>query len=219
MLKNIQALGVVMLHKMKTYKFLLTILLTLCTITTITANDDSKKKIFRGYEGGMMLHGGYLSGNITPLAYQAEGLTKGIGGAIRLRFGDHWRLGTEGYTSTIKLKQLEKGSYIKTFWAGLLTDYTWTWGRFAPYLGITIGGGSTTDFIMKEGNGKDWTAEAEAYYHKAPFVAIVPFIGCDYILSDKLHLTLKVDYLNGISNRELYLPKGPRVYFGFMFCH
>lgn len=175
------------------------------------------KKLFRGYEGGMMLHAGYLFGDITPLNHHAEGITKGIGGAIRLRFGDHWRLGTEGYTSS--MSQLDNGSYIKTFWAGLLADYTWTWRRFAPYIGVTIGGGTTTDFIMKEGDKKDWQKEPEAYFHKEPFIAIDPFIGCDYIVSEKLHLTLKIDYLNGIGGSDLYLPTGPRAYIGFMFCH
>lgn len=199
---------------MNLYKQFLLILFTLI-VTTATANDDNK--VFRGYEGGMMLHTGYLNGNVAPLSHQAKGMTKGIGGAIRLKFGNHWRIGTEGYTST--MKQLGNGSYIKTFWAGLLTDYTWTCGRFAPYLGITIGGGTTTDFLMIDGSGKDWQCEPEAYYHKEPFVAIDPFIGCDYIVSDKLHLTLKVDYLNGVGSTELYLPTGPRAYVGFIFCH
>ena len=202
---------------MNRYRYLLTILLALFFANiNITAN-DTEEKLFRGYEGGMMLHTGYLWGDITPLSHHAQGLTKGIGGAIRLKLGNHWRIGTEGYTSS--MKQLGNGSYIKTFWAGLLTNYTWTWGRFAPYLGVTIGGGTTTDFLMLEGSGKDWQPEPKAYFHKAPFIAVDPFIGCDYIVSDKLRLTLKLDYLNGISNKELYLPTGPRTYVGFMFCH
>lgn len=202
---------------MKQYKHLVIILLSLCFASANATANTNKEKIFQGYEGGMMLHAGYLWGDITPLAHQAQGLTKGIGGAIRLKLGNHWRIGTEGYTSS--MKQLGNGSYIKTFWAGLLTDYTWTWGRFAPYLGVTIGGGTTTDFLMIEGSGKDWQPESKAYYHKAPFVAIDPFIGCDYIVSEKLHLTFKIDYLNGIGNKDLYLPTGPRTYVGFMFCH
>lgn len=200
---------------MKINKLILT-LLALSTMTTVMAR-NTEKPLISGYEGGMMLHMGHLNGTITPLAYQAQGITKGIGGAIRLKMGNHWRVGTEGYTST--MGQLDNGSYIKTFWAGLLTSYIHTWGHFAPYLGVTIGGGTTTDFLMLEGSGKDWTPEPEAYYHKAAFFAVDPFIGCDYIVSHKLRLTLKVDYLNGISRKELYLPTGPRAYVGFMFCH
>ena len=36
---------------------------------------------------------------------------------------------------------------------------------------------------------------------------------------DKVTLTLKIDYLNGIGGKELYLPTGPRAYIGFIFCH
>ena len=42
---------------------------------------------------------------------------------------------------------------------------------------------------MIEGSGKDRQPKDKAYYHKSPFVAIAPFIGCDYIVSEKLHLT------------------------------
>ena len=73
--------------------------------------------------------------------------------------------------------------------AGILTDYTWTWGSFAPHLEITLSGGNTTDFLMIEGSGKDRQPKDKAYFHKSPFVAIAPFIGCDYIVSEKLHLT------------------------------
>ena len=196
---------------------MLTLIALLLASSQAMATDSNDKRLIRGYDGGMMLHAGYLCGNIAPLAHQATGVTKGIGGVIRLRLGDHWRVGTEGYTSS--MGQLDNGSYVKTFWAGLLADYTWTWGRFAPYLGVTVGGGTTTDFLMFEGSKKDWAAEPEAYFHKEPFVAIDPFIGCDYIVNSKLHLTLKLDYLNGIGGKELYLPTGPRAYIGFIFCH
>ncbi len=49
------------------------------------ATDSNDKRLIRGYDGGMMLHAGYLCGNIAPLAHQATGVTKGIGGVIRLR--------------------------------------------------------------------------------------------------------------------------------------
>ena len=82
-----------------------------------------KRKIFNGYDGGMMLHLGYISTDVKPLDYKAEGITKGIGGAIRFHFGEHYRIGTEGYVSTMSL--MNNGSYMKTFWAGLLNDFYW----------------------------------------------------------------------------------------------
>ena len=89
------------IHIMKIYRYLTFALLLLLYSTSAIANDN-KEKVFRGYEGGMMLHTGYLWGDITPLAHHAQGLTKGIGGAIRLKLGNHWRIGTEGYTSSMK---------------------------------------------------------------------------------------------------------------------
>lgn len=49
--------------------------------------------------------------------------------------------------------------------------------------------------------------------------AVDPFIGCDFIVSEAFHLTLKADWLNAISkNRDSWLT-GPRIYFGFIFYH
>ena len=43
-------------------------------------------------------------------------------------------------------------------------------------------------------------------------------IGCDFIVSGPMHLTLKVDYLCALSESKL-LPHGPRIFFGFLFYH
>lgn len=40
--------------------------------------------------------------------------------------------------------------------------------------------------------------------------------GCDIIIYGPMHLTLKLDYLCGLSKSKL-LPHGPRIYFGFLF--
>ena len=40
----------------------------------------------------------------------------GIGGVIRLHFGENFRVGSEGYVST--LTQLDNGSYLKYGWGG-----------------------------------------------------------------------------------------------------
>ena len=86
----------------------LTLIALLLASSQAMATDNDNKRLIRGYDGGMMLHAGYLCGNITPLSHQATGVTKGIGGVIRLRLGDHWRVGTEGYTSS--MGQLGNGS-------------------------------------------------------------------------------------------------------------
>ena len=181
-----------------------------------TDTDDSRK-VFNGYDGGMMLHLGYVETNVAPLNYKAEGMTKGIGGAIRFHFGKHYRIGTEGYVSTLKL--MYNGSYMKTFWAGLVNDFYWNLGKFMPYAGLTIGGGALTDCFIFGGNNHDWEKESDVVINKTPFFAIDPIIGCDYCISDAIHITVKFDCLFGFGNENLYLPIGPRAYIGFIFFH
>lgn len=195
----------------------ISILLVALVSITATAQNKEKKKGFQGYDGGMMLHIGYLDGKVGPLDYHAKGVTKGIGGAIRFHFGEHFRFGTEGYTSS--MGQMDNGSYIDTFWAGLMGDFYWELGKFMPYIGLTVGGGAVTSYLMFDGYKGDWTPEENSIFNKTGFVAINPYIGCDYIVSKAFHLTLKLDFLNGFNGKELYLPTGPRLYLGFIFYH
>lgn len=196
-------------------KKIIVILILAIIAVGATAQTVEKKK--SRYDGGMMLHMGYLNGEITPLNYKVGGLTKGIGGAIRFHLSEHFRLGTEGYTSELNL--MDNGSYIDTFWAGLMGDFFMVKGKFMPYLGLTVGGGASTSFLMFEGIETDWTAESNSVFNKTGFFALNPYIGCDYIVSDAFHLTLKMDYLQGFSKKDLYLPTGPRLYTGFIFFH
>ena len=179
--------------------------------------EDKDKSVFNGYDGGMMLHTGYVKANIKPLNYIAEGASNGIGGAIRFHFGQHYRIGTEGYVSTLNL--MNNGSYMKTFWAGLINDFYWEIGKFMPYAGITIGGGALTDCFIFDGDNHDWEKESNVIINKQPFIAIDPIIGCDYCISESIHITVKFDYLFGFNNKDLYLPTGPRAYIGFIFFH
>lgn len=205
-------------------KRLLLLLLTIINLCVYAQNIDGeidsnyeKKKIFNGYDGGMMLHAGYVTTMVSPLDYRAEGITKGIGGAIRFHIGNHYRIGTEGYVSTLNL--MDNGSYMKTFWAGLLNDFYWQFGKFMPYAGLTIGGGALTDCFIFDGNNHDWNPENDVVINKKPFFAIDPIIGCDYCLSEAMHITVKIDCLFGIGGDDLYLPTGPRAYIGFIFFH
>ena len=69
-----------------------------------------------------------------------------------------------------------------------------------PYAGLTIGGGVNTNLLMKGDPVPDWEPVDNAYFNKRAFLAIDPFIGCDYIVSDYFHLTLKADWLTIINN-------------------
>jgi len=164
----------------------------------------------------MMVHSGFLSGNLDAIGYSAKGAPMGIGGVIRLHIKDHFRIGSEGYVSS--LGQRDNGSYLKYGWGGVLADYYAVFGRLQPYAGITVGGGAMTTLLMFEEPAEAWAPIDGTRYHKQGFMSVDPFIGCDFIVSGPMHLTLKVDYLCPLSKSEL-LPTGPRVYFGFLFYH
>ena len=192
-------------------KKLFTILACLSIMFVASAQE---KKLLQGFDGGMMIHTGYLSGRQDAIGYDVKGMPAGIGGVGRLHIGNHFRLGGEGHIST--LNQLGNGSYLKYGWGGLLADFYTVLGRFQPYAGLTLGGGAMTTLLMTENPSSAWAPIDGTYYHKQGFMAIDPFIGCDFILSKPMHLTLKVDYLCALSESKL-LPHGLRVYFGFLF--
>ena len=191
------------------------VLTAFCLLLTVAVLAQ-EKKLLRGFDGGMMVHTGYLSGNLDAIGYQAKGAPMGIGGVIHLHLGDHFRIGSEGYMST--LRQRSNGSYLKYGWGGILADYYTVLGRFQPFAGLTLGGGAMTTLLMFEEPASAWSPINGTRYHKQSFLAIDPFIGCDFIISGPMHLTLKLDYLCALSESKL-LPHGPRIYFGFLFYH
>ena len=132
-----------------------------------------EKKVLRGFDGGMMLHTGYLSGKIPGIGFSAKGAPLGIGGVARLCLGSHFRVGGEGYVST--LHQLRNGSYVKYGWGGLLADYSHRIGRFVPYAGLTIGGGSASGLIINEFSGEEWGELQDASYGKQVFFRLGSF--------------------------------------------
>ena len=194
-------------------KKILSILACLSIVIVVSAQE---KKLLRGFDGGMMIHTGYLQGNLEPIGYDVKGMPIGVGGAIRLHLGKHFRIGGEGYIST--LSQRGNGSYLKYGWGGLLADFYTLLGRFQPYAGLTLGGGAMTTLLMMENPSSAWASIDGTYFHRQGFMAIDPFIGCDIIVSKPMHLTLKLDYLCALSESKL-LPHGPRLYFGFLFYH
>ena len=189
--------------------------LALCLLTQ--AQEADKPKVLNGFSGGMMLHTGYLFGEMPEIGHTAKGAPFGIGGKICIHLGQHWMIGSEGYVST--LRQLRNGSYIKYGWGGILGEFYWSFKHVVPYIGLTVGGGAQTTFLMFDGRSGDWTAENNAIFHKQSFCALTPFIGCDFILTKLLHLTLKADWMNTLSHKQLINPTGPRFYVGLIFYH
>ena len=175
--------------------------------------------VVKGFCGGMMVHGGFLYGGDNPYEFNPKGATFGIGGVAKIQFSKHLRAGFEGYFSTMPLRNhVKKGSHNKVFWSGALADCFWKIGRFYPYIGATVGGGMETSCYIFEGDIRDWEVDATVY-RKQPFLAVNPFVGCDFAVGEALRLTLKADWLMAINSEGLNKPLGPRVYFGVIFAH
>ena len=191
--------------------------LMLTALMLFTGLDAQESKIYTGFDGGMLLHSGYLRGTIDPIAYDASGAPFGIGGVARVHLGNNFRVGGEGYLSTLGMQ--DNGSYIKLGWGGLEMDGYVTIGRIMPYVGLTIGGGAATTLLMNEIPAQEWAPIDDTVYNNQGFMAFDPFFGCDFIVSQAMHLTLKVDYFHSLIGGHQTLPIGPRVYFGFLFYH
>ena len=114
---------------------------------------------------------------------------------------------------------MKNGSYLRTGWGGVLGDFCWRLKKVIPYVGVTIGGGGRTTFLMYEGNKNDWEAEDKTIFNKQTFFAVTPFVGCEIIISKAFHINIKADCLNAISSGRLISPTGPSLYVGFSFTH
>lgn len=180
---------------------------------------------YRGFTGGMMVHTGFVWSNditVSSLTGQTStvpvcGAPFGIGGAIKFMFGRHLRIGAEGYVSTLTYG--EYSSHAKTGWGGVLADCAWTLGKFRVFAGGTVGGGSQTNINILSPVKDDYVAEENISYRKYGFMALDPFAGVEYALTEKVNMVLKLDWLVNVSNPQDDFVTGPRLYIGFMFGH
>lgn len=179
---------------------------------------------YRGFSGGMMVHSGYLQSNSFDLqtiqgnyitTSKVEGMPFGIGGAARLHFGKHLRVGGEGYVSNLRYGV--KGTTSSVSWGGVLADCVWSLGRWWPFAGVLVGGGAVEHVILQAEPAPDFVAESNAAYREYTFMALAPMVGIEYAMSEKIHLTFKMDYVINLSNPQDDFPSGPRFFLGFMF--
>ena len=197
--------------------------------STVVAKD--KMPVFQGYSGGMMLHAGYLFGKnpsaILPSgeSISPQGLTTGIGGSLRINLWKHLRVGCEGYVSTMKcgvtdMKDvLQSGSYVRTGSGGVIADACWRMEKVWPYIGAAVGGGAMRTLSLVDGTEEDWQPEELAMLTKQGFGYVNPYVGIDWCMTKRVHLTLRMDWMLALADKQLVLPTGPRFFFGFMFCH
>lgn len=176
---------------------------------------------YRGFSGGMMVHSGWVSAGSVAVGeaqpQRMSGLPMGIGGALKVRFGDHLRVGTEGYTSALGYGDM--GSSLSIGWGGLLVDWCWQWGSFMPYVGATVGGGVVENLTLTSEPQMDFLPEENISYRKYGAALLVPFVGVEYGITERMSLTLKGDYMFSLSPNLSDFPSGVRCYVGFMFNH
>lgn len=209
-------------------RHILLIILLCCTTIGWAKNDSTA--IFQGCSGGMMLHAGYLFGQ--PVAalpsgdcVSPQGLTYGLGGSMRVNLMKHLRIGCEGFSSTMKSEvtdqrnYLQKGSYIRTGWGGVIADACWRLEKVWPFIGGSVGGGAMRTLSIVDGNQDDWLEEGSAILHKQGFGYVNPYVGIDYCITKRIHATFRLDWMLAFANKQLVLPTGPRLYVGIMFCH
>ncbi len=204
--------------------FAVSLLIFACAALALMPAAAENKMKYNGYSGGMMLHTGYVFGGVSTPQHagtvvateKMQGLPMGIGGAIRLNFGKYLRVGTEGYSTTLYYGQ--KGCYATIGWGGLLADCAFTKDRHTFFVGATVGGGAFRNLTLTEPMHHDWEVENNVSYRKYAFMAVTPFVGYEWAMTQKIHLALKLDYLLNVSNPQPDFITGPRLYIGFMFC-
>lgn len=205
-----------------TIRTLLAALLLLAAPTLDIVARNPHPLAYNGFSGGMMLHTGYLSvGSIAvgvAPAQAMKGLPMGIGGALKVRFGEHLRVGTEGYASALSYG--DYGSSLSIGWGGLLVDYLQPLGgRWAVYAGATIGGGKVENLTLTTEPEVDILPELNTSYRTYAAALLVPFVGVEYSLTERMSLTLKTDYMTPLGRHQFDFPEGVRCYVGFMFNH
>lgn len=192
-------------------------------IDEIDHNIKSKngKLKFQGYSGGMMFHTGYLfKGEINMYDEQKkikiDGAPLGIGGLLRFHFGNHLRIGGEGYSSTLHYGK--NRSYMTLGWGGLLIDCQWKLNKTVIFLGGTIGGGSVKNVIVVD-NISNKLTEKNAIYRKYPVIVAAPFFGMEFVIAQRIRLITKADYIINLAKKQSDFATGPRFYVGIIFFH
>lgn len=176
---------------------------------------------YRGFSGGMMLHAGYVNSFDTNDLFDGySSIAKGIGGAARVHLGKHLRVGGEGYVSTANYDKNE--SYVSLGWGGVLADYAIETEKYTFYAGATFGGGSVQHLQRRLPLENDFIDDAGTNYRHYATTLLAPFVGLEYALNERIHLTAKLDYYYPLSKDVKALcdfPAGPRCYIGFLFYH
>ena len=189
---------------------------------------------FKGYSGGMFVHTGYIQSKLftvndlqnNSIDLRIKNFTFGLGGKISIYLNRYFRIGGEGYFSTCKYRVHPSTikSSCRIGWGGLTFDILYPVKKWAPFVGVTIGGGSATNLIFTQVKYNNYEA-APVVYFTYPLCIINPTLGIEYFVSNRISLLFKMDYmLNVYQTKLLFLsqntyPHGVRFYLGIHFYH
>ena len=179
---------------------------------------------YKGYSGGMFVHTGYVQSKSfsvydekdNEIKTQIKGATFGLGGKMSVYLNTYFRLGGEGYFSSCQYGATKNSCRIG--WGGVHFDGVFPVKKWAPFAGITIGGGNITHFICIEKPQNNKKAFSTVFF-KNPLCIINPAIGADFYVSNRISLLFKIDYMFSIYKPEPSYPQGFRFYFGVHFYH
>ena len=185
---------------------------------------NSKKWGYNGYSGGMFVHTGYVQSRFFPILdfqdnlidIQIKGAVFGLGGKMGIFLNKHFRVGAEGYFSSCKYDANKNSCRIG--WGGITFDLLYPVKKWSPFLGVTVGGGSSANLIFIEKHNNNKSATPVVHY-KIPLCIINPAVGVEFFASNRISLLLKMDYMLNVYKRNSAYPHGPRFYLGVHFYH
>ena len=203
-------------------KILLSIVILIIQLNLFAENPE-KKFAFAGYTGGMMVHTGYMKsadflmkdadGN--HYYKRMEGAPFGVGGALKFRFGNHFKVGMEGYTT--KIVYDDHGSTFRQGWGGVLIEGIWQLGRWTPFAGACFGGGKVTNLLFLTTPSKPYIADAHVACQQYPVFLFNPSLGVEFSITPKLRLVFKTEYQVSLKKKKADQPDAVRVYLGVVF--
>jgi hypothetical protein len=177
---------------------------------------------YKGYAGGMFIHSGYvqsksfavfdLQGN--EIEQQIKGFTFGLGGKMGVFLHRFFRVGGEGYFSTCNYGAYKNSCRIG--WGGLTFDFLYPVKKWMPFVGVTLGGGSAKHLIFIEKPQNHTQAEPIVHFSNTLFI-VNPAVGVEFLVSNRISLLLKMDYMLNVAKTNNAYPHGLRVYFGLHF--
>jgi len=206
-------------------KIIFTFLLGLIPFFVFTQETPVQKKWgYKGYSGGMFVHTGYVKSGVfkvfdlqgNEIEKQIKGGTFGLGGKMSVFLNKHFKVGVEGYFSSCRYGINNNSCRIG--WGGVTFDVIYPVKKWSPFLGITVGGGSSTNliFIEKHNNNKNATP---VVHYKVPLCIINPAVGVEFFASNRISLLFKMDYMLNVYKSNSAYPHGPRFYLGVHFYH